>query len=167
MRIIKELKYIFLLAIVIIVLISIRSYKRNYFFLSAAEAYQLSSDSSYLLNKIKFAELPEDKLLIDLRSEESFMKSHLAKAMNIPFQHILFRSNFKEYKQNDIILYSDDISQSVKAKLLLNQMGYEGVYILDISDESIKAGKIITNSQIYSNEDFKYKFQPDTAIRLE
>lgn len=167
MKIIKELKYIFLITILIIVLILVRSYKRNYFSISAGEAYQLSLDSNFLLNELEYAGLSENKLLIDLRSEEVYLKRHLPAALNIPFQHILYRSNFKVYKQNDIIFYSDDISQSVKAKSLLNQMGYTGIYILDISEKSIDAGKVNPDSNIYSNEDFKYKFQPDTTIRLE
>lgn len=167
MRIIKELKYIILLAIIIIVFVSVRSYKRNYFSLSATEAFELSLDSGYILYEIKFAESLVNQLLIDLRSEESYIKSHLDKAENIPFQHILYRLNLKEYKKRNIILYSDDISQSVKARLLLNQMGFTAVYVLDISEKNIENGKITSDSLIFSNEEFKYKFQPDTTIRLE
>jgi len=57
----------------------------------------------------------------------------------------------KESK-DEIILYSADVSTTAKVWVILNQLGFKKLLILSPDEQP---------------EVFKYKFQPDTTVRLE
>ena len=75
-------------------------------------------------------------------------------SMKIPFENLLDQTNRKilEEVNGDLILYSADVATASKAWVILNQMGFKSVFILNTGGNP---------------EELKYKFQPDTTARLE
>lgn len=75
-------------------------------------------------------------------------------AIQMPFKDILLPENRKKLcsLETDIFLYSKNVSTVAKAWVILNQLDFKRVFIL--SDNA-------------TPEVLKYKFQPDTTIRLE
>jgi hypothetical protein len=75
-------------------------------------------------------------------------------SLKISFEKLLDELNLQKLKltESNILLVSADNSTSVKAWVILNQLNFENVFVL-CEDEN--------------PEVLKYKFQPDTAARLE
>jgi rhodanese-related sulfurtransferase len=74
-------------------------------------------------------------VFVDIRTPYDFVKGHLDKALNIPYNSMLSDENldiFKRLKkeQVDVILYGNDQSQANAPCILLRQMGYNNVRLL-------------------------------------
>ena len=168
MKIFNNLKYIILLAVIVLSFVIVRNSRKNYFTVTAEEAYELSLNSKFLLRPNDLINKVDNFTLVDLRDQEYFNKSHFSNAISIPFYQLGSKLNYKFFKnQSAVLLYSDNISESVKARLILNQLGFMEIYVLDISKEIIELGELKQGSNYSSNEDLKYKFQPDSTIKLE
>jgi len=76
--------------------------------------------------------------LIDVRSNQEYREGHLKNAINLPIYE--FKNNIK-YKVQDkstiIILYCQTEIRSIKAKRILEKMGYSHIYILKGGMDSI------------------------------
>jgi rhodanese-related sulfurtransferase len=107
--------------------------------------------------------------LIDIRDTKDFNQVHLKNALNVPFSEILNNPEMEKLQsfEKDIVLYSNSTVESAKAWTLLTQMGFTKLYILDIPGELISENILDKDSVIESSEILKYKFQPDTLVRLE
>ncbi len=166
MKIFEELKFVIFFITVIILIIGIRIYNRNYFSHSVEETFELSLDTNYYLSHLEL-EGEIDYTIIDIRDirdADTYINKHMQYAVNIEFPDLLKRTNRRLLDRGDkVIIYSDDISESVKAKSLLNQIGYSNIYILELRSTL----EIDKDSVCLKNEMFKYKFQLDTAIKPE
>lgn len=69
--------------------------------------------------------------LIDVRSTQEFNEGHLQGALNIPVYDIEHKiQSVTSNKESVIILYCQAESRSIKAKKILEKMGYTNVFIL-------------------------------------
>ena len=70
-------------------------------------------------------------LLIDVRSNQEYIEGHLAGAINVPVYNLANKiQNTVKNKSNIIILYCQSEIRSIKAKKILERMGYCNIYIL-------------------------------------
>jgi rhodanese-related sulfurtransferase len=70
-------------------------------------------------------------LLIDVRTEEEYRKTHIPKCINIPVDVLLNKiETYAPKKEQEIIVYCATGVRSLKAKKLLIQKGYKAVYNL-------------------------------------
>ncbi len=68
-------------------------------------------------------------LLIDVRTEKAFLRSHISKAINIPLAHL--RKNLNLISENiPIILYANDTYAAYNAYCILRNHGYSNIRIL-------------------------------------
>ncbi len=70
--------------------------------------------------------------LLDVRSKDEFEKYHLPGAMNIPLTDIL-SPQYEDFLNQDIkmnIFYSNGSTKSNEAWMVLRQLGYENIYVL-------------------------------------
>ena len=143
-----------MLLVIILVLVILRSTNVNLFKQEAKTAIELATQGKNILSLENINALTSGFIIINLDSPESYKASQFKNSKNIPFNNLLEKENRGIFENiaGEIILYSDDISTSSKAWVVLNQLGYKNVYILQNKD---------------SNEVLKYKFQPDTTARLE
>jgi rhodanese-related sulfurtransferase len=76
--------------------------------------------------------MPDQYKLIDLRNPHEFIKGHFAEAINIPAHHLLDDSYTDYLNQPGVffILYSDAHSNACPSWMLLQQIGYENIYML-------------------------------------
>jgi rhodanese-related sulfurtransferase len=74
-------------------------------------------------------EIPENALLIDVRSSEEFSGGSLAEAINIPLNQIQLIANYPEAKNKSkpIVVFCASGMRSGIAKRQLRSMGYETV----------------------------------------
>lgn len=150
----KSLNLILTILVIITVFVMIRTSDNDLFKQNPQTAIKDSTDS---INSISFNELemlttPYE--VIDLTSSDYSNSSLFQHSINIPFEQLLDKKSRKKLNKIDgkILIYSDDISVSSRAWVILHQLDYKEVFIL------------LSNKH---NEVFNYKFQPDTLSRLE
>jgi len=129
-------------------------------------------NQEHVLNLIQLKEKlqnPAKATIIDLRNPNDFATVHLKNAMNVPFAKILSNPEILNLKStdNDIIIYSSSVAESTKAWIILTQMGYQKLFLLDIPSELISENIFEKDTVLIANEVLKYKFQPDTISELE
>jgi phage shock protein E len=167
----KSLIFILLPVFVILILVIIKSLNKDNFELDTKQALEISLKEHVLsLNQLKAKlQKPKGISLIDLRNANDFNQTHLKNAVNIPFSEILKNSELKKLKsdEKEIILYSNSAIESAKAWILLTQMGYINLYLLDIPEGLISDSILNKDTALETNETLKYKFQPDTLVGLE
>lgn len=137
--------------VVVLVLVIVRTAGKNGFNQDAKNAVKAVSNNNFSisLNELKTNE--KDYLIVDLSESVSVQyKNHL----QIPLENLIDKINLQKLKEtkNKILLFSDNDSKAEKAWVILNQLGFENVFVL-LNDEIIEV--------------FKYEFQPDTAVKLE
>ncbi len=150
MKQIKSLGIVFLIIIIILVLVVARTSNKNLFKQNPKNATEnCNSISINYVNK-----LSNNYLVVNLGSSDNFDSSQFTNAVNISFENILEKNNQDILKEaeGEILLYSEDISMAAKAYVILNQLGFKKVLILEKEE---------------NEEVFKYKFQPDTTAKLE
>lgn len=167
----KDIILILIPAFLILVLIGFKSFDKNSFDLSEDEVHDISLKQEHILSisDLKTKLRSEEKIiLIDLREQNIFEAKHLAKAINIPIQKLLERAVFEEYtnKHNSVVLYSKSVDETAIVWIVLTQMGYENIYILDITNDLISEAIFEKETYLLDDEVLKYKFQPDTTIKL-
>ena len=168
----KGLIIVLLPLIVLVILVLIKALDKNQFKTDAKNALELSLDSKNICSIKQFKELissSEKPGIVDLRSQDDFSKGHLEDAINIPISEILNNRKFDSLKSlgNKVILYSDSISKSAEAWTFLTRMGFKDLRILDVEGQIITDEILDMDSVAAGNEVLKYKFQPDSATRLE
>jgi len=165
MKYLKDFRIVIILLVLIVIVVLARFLRKNYYELSVQEAYERTLKTDEFISFEEYKSTKEQYFLIDLRDEEAYNSSHIEDAVNIPFKDLLKNVDLKD-KNRKCLLYSDRVSKTVKAKIILNQMGYLNVYYLDFPNESGDS-KFQDFNSISLDEEFKYKFRPDTTIRPE
>lgn len=74
----------------------------------------------------------QNKLLIDVRSQYEYAKSHLPEAKNIPTVHLLDDDNFKFFKDaseggKQVVLYGNTANEASAPFMILYQMGFDNI----------------------------------------
>jgi len=113
-----------------------------------------SITQSNLITSDKLADLGGKLLIVNI-SEKGSRFSGTGDVLDIPAGQILEKENMKKlkkYKNGHIILFSDDPSLNARIWMLLSQMGFSNLYILNENG---------------NDEVLKYKFRPDTLNRPE
>lgn len=112
---------------------------------TTAGAYQLSVEETLeMLQKGDFKVSPEEgrqllekqgegTVFIDLRSESEYVLGKLEGAINIPTPYILDKDNLKLFSNENttFILYGKDEAQANGPWMLLRQLGYRNVKLLE------------------------------------
>ncbi|WP_319482700.1 hypothetical protein [uncultured Draconibacterium sp.] len=142
----KNITWILGVLILLLVLVLVRTFNSNLFKRNVSEA--LTTEMTVSVQEL--SALKDNYNIVELDAENQRFPNSLV----MPFNQLLEKENKEKLASFDgkILLYSSDISTSSKAWVILNQLGFDGVYIL--SDEE-------------NPEVLKYKFQPDTTTRLE
>jgi rhodanese-related sulfurtransferase len=156
----------------ILILVIIKSLDQNNFSLDIKETLEQSVNQEHGLNLNQIREKlknPDKVAIIDIRNPDEFTISHLKNASNVPFAEILSNSEIINLKStdNDIILYSSSLIESTKAWIILTEMGYQKLFLLDIPADLISDNIFEEDTLLIANEILKYKFQPDTLSELE
>lgn len=151
MKIFKSLQLVVFFIVIIVILVAVRTYNKNLFKRDSKTAVEASKNNHISVSELEALE--NSYLIIDLR-EEITNSNQIQKSVHIPFENILEKTNWEllENSESDILLYANDLAVSAKAWVILNQLNFENVYIL---------------SEEENPEVLKYKFQPDTMVRLE
>jgi len=151
---IKSLRYIFLFLIIVLVLVLVHSLNPNLFREDTGKVVEATQNNSNSITLAQLESFNTQYLVINLGSASKFDSTKMKHSINIPIEHLLDKTNrtILNESKDEIVLYSTDISSSVKAWVILNQLGFKKLLILS-PDEN--------------NEVLKYKFQPDTTARLE
>lgn len=152
MKELEKTKRISIAAVLFIlaVIISLLFYERP------KHLYSINTDSTLdmLIGNDYYITLDEinnpDYVLIDIRNKFEFEKGHLEGAINIYTPELLSESNsdiFKELKENNktAILYGNNPDEANTPFMLLYQLGYNNIKILNI-ENSYSQNKLITNS---------------------
>lgn len=144
----KNIIWILGVLLVLVLLVLVRTFNPNLFKRNVSEA--LATPSEITISVQELNGLQDSCLMVELDTENQRFPNSLV----LPFGQLLEKENKEKLSSfaGKILLYSTDISTSSKAWVILNQLKFDGVYIL--SDEE-------------NPEELKYKFQPDTTIRLE
>ncbi|WP_319500594.1 hypothetical protein [uncultured Draconibacterium sp.] len=142
----KNITWILGVLLVLLVLVLVRTFNSNLFKRNVSEA--LTTEMTVSVQEL--SDLNGNYNIVELDTENQRFPNSLM----LPFGQLLEKENKEKLSSFDgkILLYSSDISTSSKAWVILNQLEFDRVYIL--SDEE-------------NPEALKYKFQPDTTIRLE
>ncbi len=157
MRIMNQLKnltIVFAVLGIILILVLVRNSNQNLFKQDVQTAIEATQDNKNLISPDQLKKSGKPFLVINLGSEDMPDFLHFENSIHLPLENLLDQTNRKilEEANGDIIIYSTDVSTAAKAWVILNQLRFKRVFIL--------------NSDINS-EDLKYKFQPDTSARLE
>ncbi len=153
----KTNRVVIVLACVILVaaisLLVINAFGDDHFRHDAAKWAQPTIDQSNLITNNQLEKLSGNTILINLSEQRNQVNDNQG-AIHIPASAILEKENQKRLRSHEgnLVLISGERALSARIWMLLSQMGYENLYILD--DSAV-------------NEVLKYKFQPDTIIRLE
>lgn len=144
----KNIIWILGVLLVLVALVLVRTFNPNLFKKNVNEALKTSTEITVSAQDL--SELKESYHIVELDTENQRFQNSVV----IPFNQLLEKENKEKLASLDgkILLYSNDISMSSKAWVILNQLEFEEVYVL--SDEA-------------NPEELKYKFQPDTTIRPE
>ncbi|WP_321369162.1 hypothetical protein [uncultured Draconibacterium sp.] len=144
----KNIIWILSVLLVLVVLVLVRTFNPNLFKKNVNEALKTTTETTFSSQDL--SELKESYHIVELDTENQRFQNSVV----IPFNQLLEKENKEKLASLDgkILLYSNDISMSSKAWVILNQLEFEEVYVL--SDEA-------------NPEELKYKFQPDTTIRPE
>ncbi len=152
--------------IVLFILVIIKSFNKDSYEQDALSIHRQSLEQNLVLSVQEFREkgLGSHLLLVDLRARSDFKKGCLRNALNIPFPEILESPLLKMDKPDEpgIVLYSNSLIESAKAWIILAQMGYPKLYLLDIPKELISEDLYLKDSLFNRNEDLRYKFQTDS-----
>ena len=144
----KNITWILGVLLVLVVLVLVRTFKPNLFKRNVREALKTTTEMTVSVQEL--SALKDSYNIVELDAENQRFQNSVV----IPFDQLLETESKEKLTSLDgkILLYTNNIATSSKAWVILNQLEFEEVYVL--SDEE-------------NPEVLKYKFQPDTTIRLE
>lgn len=154
MNLFKNLKIVILVIVVLLILVIIRNSNQNIFKQDVKTALEAAQNSSNLLSPDQLSQMKSKWLVVNIGLDNLPNSLRFENSIRLPFEKLLDKSNLKilQEVEGDLILYSADATTASKAWVILNQLGFENVFILNINKNP---------------EELKYKFQPDTTVRLE
>lgn len=150
----KNLKFVILGIGILLILVIIRISDQNLFKKDVKTAIEATQNNSNTLSPDQLHQLKGPWMVVNIGNTDLPDSIHAEHSMKIPFENLLDQTNRKilEGVDGDLILYSADVATASKAWVILNQMGFKQVFILNSGGNP---------------EELKYKFQPDTTVRLE
>lgn len=154
MNLFKNLKIVILVIVVLLILVIIRNSNQNIFKQDVKTGLEAAQNGSNLLSPDQLLQLKSKWLVVNIGVDNLPHSLRVENSIRIPFEKLLDKSNLKILQEvgGDLILYSADVTTASKAWVILNQLGLKNVFILNINKNP---------------EELKYKFQPDTTVRLE
>lgn len=144
---IRKLSWIIAFLLLIVVLVLVRTFNPNLFKRNVNDALKVAQQNTVSVQEL--GNMKVDYTIIEFDEDRHFNNS-----VSIAFKTLTEKENREKLESinGDILLYSKDISTSSKAWVILNQLGFDSVFIL---------------SEEENPEVLKYKFRPDTTIRPE
>ncbi len=154
MKQLKSLKFVLLVIALLLVLVIARNSNRDLF---KADVKTVLESARNKKNTISIDELNKRNnnwVLVNLGRKNIPDSIHSENSIQLPFENLLDQQNRKILKEvnGDLILYSEDAAITAQTWVILNQLGFQDIYILETGEDP---------------EVLKYKFQPDTTVRLE
>lgn len=139
---------------IILVLIILRTSNKNLFKQDPQYAINVATKSIISITKPDLKKLSPQYIVVNLNDAINYNPDQFQQSINIPFENLLDKVNRKilDNAKGEIVLFSENVSTTSKAWVILNQLNITNVLILQ-SEE---------NTDV-----FKYKFQPDTTAKLE
>ena len=143
----KKTSWIIAVLSVLLILVLIRTFNQNLFKRQAADAIVAAKNNMLTVNQLQ--SIPGDHFIVELEEENKRFKE----SFSVPFSQLLDKQNREKLEniEGDIYLYSNQAETAAKAWVILNQLGFDNVFILTEEEPEV----------------LKYKFQPDTITRLE
>ena len=150
----KNLKFVILIIVVLLILVIVRNSDQNLFKQDVKRAIEATQNNGNMLSHDQLSQLKGSWMVVNIGNIDLPDSVQVEHSMRIPFENLLNQTNRKilEEVDGDLILYSADVATASKAWVILNQMGFKNIYILNTGGNP---------------EELKYKFQPDTTARLE
>ncbi|OFX63174.1 MAG: hypothetical protein A2066_06720 [Bacteroidetes bacterium GWB2_41_8] len=150
----KNLKIVVLVLVVLLILVIVRNSNQHIFKQEVKTALEAVKNNSNLISPEQLLQLKSKWLVVNIGADNLPDSLRIENSIRLPFENLLDRANRKilEEVEGDLILYSSDEATASKAWIILNQLGFENIFILNLGDKP---------------EELKYKFQPDTTARLE
>jgi len=144
---------VILVVIPVIILILIRSLAPGSFKPDASKLAEASFSGTNLLNRQQVAALASKPYIVKLVHDDARQVNPSSDTLFISTDHLLDKENLKAIRNHKgpVLLVSDDKTIAAKAWMILAQMGYHDLFILNVAD---------------SSEVFKYKFRPDTTAGI-
>jgi len=154
MQQLKNLKFVILIIVVLLILVIVRNSDQNLFKQDIKSAIEAAQNNSNILSPDQLHQLKGSWMVVNIGNSDLPDSLHVEHSMRIPFENLLDQTNRKilEGVDGNLIIYSADVATASKAWVILNQMGFKNVFILNPGGNP---------------EEIKYKFQPDTTARLE
>jgi hypothetical protein len=139
------------------------------FKLSASEVLRKGTSGTSFLTENALDTFVEGRLvLVNLGKNDSVYGIHPVHSVHIPMAELLSDKNRDLFSTNQSkVLFSSDITQAAQAWILLTQLGYTNLYLLDTDTVSSGQTKNQAGETRPGNETLKYRFIPDTAIVQE
>ncbi len=150
----KNLRIVVLVIVVLLILVIVRNSDKNIFKQDVKTAIDAAQNNGNLLSPDQLRQLKSKWLVVNIGVDDLPDSLRIENSIRIPFENLLDKANIKilEGLEGDLILYSSDLATASKAWIILNQLGFKNVFILNSGDKP---------------DELKYKFQPDTTARLE
>jgi len=150
----KNLKFILLALAILLILVIVRNSDRNIFRKYVKTTVDVLQNNDHTISPEQVRALKSPWLVINIDSNDIPDSLTFENSIRIPIANILDEVNRKILTEvkGDLILYSNDAGTAARAWIILNQLGFKNVKILATQE---------------FQEVLKYKFQPDTAARLE
>ena len=143
-----------IIILTVILLVVIRSLGKDHFKPDTKKLYGPSVSRANLKTTDQVKSMTGEKLIINLQNSGSENPFSDSKSISVAPDSILAKAYLKLIKSNDgpVILVSADPSLSARIWMILSQMGFGNIFILD---------------QGNTGETLKYKFRPDTMAEPE
>ncbi len=134
--------------VVLLVLVMLRSFNQNLFKRSAGDA--IVPPKINTISEDELQSVTDDYIIVELDEEAGKYKN----SISVPYNRLLEKSNRRQLEQieGNIYLYAQSVETAARAWVVLNQLGFDNVYILSRESDP---------------EAFKYKFRPDTMVKPE
>jgi len=150
----KKFKIVILVLVVLLILVIVRNSNQHIFKQEVKTALESVQNNSNLLSPDQLLQLKSKWLVVNIGADNLPDSLRIENSIKLPFENLLDGANLKilEEVEGDLILYSSDTATASKAWVILNQLGFKNIFILNLEENP---------------EELKYKFQPDTTARLE
>ena len=161
---------------ILVIIIGILTFKKptNVYEKSAKDTLAMLGTQEYL---VPISEVdPTNTVLIDVRDKFEYSKSHIDNAYNIPTADILKETSisiFEELKDagKDIVFYGKNPDEANSAWMILYQLGYENIKILnnqtELVDNNFKITPYDVEKPIPDYMDVFKKGNPENSNGLE
>lgn len=107
---------------------------KDYFRLEAGEIIERVSTHRHIItaDQMKKIQEKEDVVLMDLRSRGDYSVSNLPGSINFPLKELTIKS-IRDYlaESGNYILYSEETHTACNVWILLTQMGYKNIWVLE------------------------------------